>query len=65
MKKLMLDKETLKVLSPSETSHVQGGMRPVWSDLVDCSLGSPCTSGCTTGSGNCTPNSVINSCLCG
>ena len=62
MKKLVLDKETLKVLSPSDTSRVQGGMPPAWSDLVDCSLGNPCTSGCTTGSVNCLPNTRISGC---
>jgi hypothetical protein len=62
MKKLVLDKETLKVLTPSDTSRVQGGMLPEWSALRDCSLGTPCTSGCTTGSGNCLPNTVISGC---
>ena len=64
MKKLVLDKETLKVLSPSETSRVQGGAMPEFSELVDCSMGRPCTSGCTTGSGNCTPPSFLHSCNC-
>lgn len=62
MKKLVLDKETLKVLSPSDTSRVQGGALPIWSDLRDCSLGTPCTSGCTTGSGNCTPPTYLRGC---
>lgn len=62
MKKLVLDKETLKVLTPSDTSRVQGGALPIFSELRDCSLGSPCTSGCTTGSGNCLPNTVIRGC---
>ena len=62
MRKLVLDKETLKVLSPSDTSRVQGGMPPEWSDLRDCSLGNPCTSGCTTGSGNCLPPTFLRGC---
>ena len=62
MKKLVLDKETLKVLTPSDTSRVQGGALPIFSELRDCSLGTPCTSGCTTGSGNCLPNTVIRGC---
>jgi hypothetical protein len=60
MKKLVLNKETLKVLSPSEAHRVQGGMRPVSSDLPNCTAGPPCTSGCTTGSVNCLPPSVLN-----
>jgi hypothetical protein len=52
-KKLILNRETLKVLSPSDARRVQGGMRI--SDMRNCSEGNPCTSGCTTGSQNCTP----------
>ena len=65
MKKLVLSRETVRVLSPSDAQRVQGGMPPVgWSELRNCSLGSPCTSGCTTGSVNCLPNTVINTCAC-
>ncbi len=62
MKKLTLNKETLKVLSPSDTRKVQGGLPKQWSELANCSEGNPCTSGCTTGSVNCLPNTVISGC---
>lgn len=53
MKKLKLDRETLKVLTPKDARRVQGG-RPI-SELANCTEGKPCTSGCTTGSKNCSP----------
>lgn len=52
-KKLVLDRETLKVLTPTDARRVQGG-RPI-SEMANCTEGKPCTSGCTTGSKNCTP----------
>lgn len=56
-KKLVLDRETLKVLTPKDARRVQGGEKPI-SELADCTEGKPCTSGCTTGSKNCTSNAV-------
>jgi hypothetical protein len=56
MKKLVLKRETLKVLTSSEARRVQGGLDDEWTAKVDCSYGGgPCTSGCTRGSRNCWP----------
>ena len=55
-KRLTLDRETLKLLSPSDTAQVQGGLPREFSELKGCSLGGGvCTSGCPTtdGSGCC------------
>jgi hypothetical protein len=60
MKKLVLNRETLKVLNPSEARKVQGG-RPI-SELANCTEGTPCTSGCTTGSRNCSPATYLRGC---
>jgi hypothetical protein len=62
MKKLVLNKETLKVLSPSDTSRVQGGAPPRLTELDGCTLGTPCTDGCTRTSANCWPMTVLNGC---
>lgn len=62
MKKLVLNRETLKVLTPSEARKVQGGEMPEFSRMVDCSLGAPCTSGCTRTSVNCTPTTYLRGC---
>lgn len=52
-KKLVLDRETLKVLTPKDARRVQGGL-PI-SEMPNCTEGNPCTSGCTTRSKNCYP----------
>ncbi|MFC4309115.1 hypothetical protein ACFPN2_08495 [Steroidobacter flavus] len=54
-KKLVLDRETLKVLTPKDASRVQGGAARPISEMADCTAGKPCTSGCTTNSKNCYP----------
>jgi len=59
MKKLVLDRETLKVLSPADARRVQGGRK--FSDLPGCSDGgSPCTHSCPPN----TPPSYLISCTC-
>ncbi|WP_186409286.1 hypothetical protein [Candidatus Accumulibacter aalborgensis] len=57
MKKLTLDRETLKLLTPSDSAQIHGGMKKNVSDDGNsgCSKGNPCTSACTEGSKNCTP----------
>lgn len=59
-KKLTLDRETLQHLSYEDSARINGGMRPSWwSELDGCSLGNPCTSGCTGGSLRCAPPSFV------
>jgi hypothetical protein len=58
MKKLTLNRETLKLLSPTDAARVYGGMRPAVTDSLGCDPFSkvlPCSSGCpkSRGSGCC------------
>ena len=54
MKKLVLDKDTLKILSPADAGRVQGGMpNPHLTLTTDCSLVFPCSGGCTAASETC------------
>jgi len=63
MKTLKLNRETLRVLSPTDARRVQGGVPPI-SDLAGCTLGAPCTSGCTEDTKNCAPETWLRSCGC-
>jgi hypothetical protein len=63
--KLNIRRETLRVLNPVDASNVVGGAVPI-SQLPGCSLGHPCTAGCTTTSvqANCDPPSILQTCTC-
>lgn len=53
-KKLTLNRETLKLLNPSDTAKIQGGMMAV-TDTKGCdptSAVTPCSSGCPTSAGS-------------
>jgi len=57
MKKLTLNRETLKLLGPADAAKIQGGMKAV-TDTKGCDASSkktPCSSGCpkSKGSGCC------------
>lgn len=60
MKKLVLKRETLKVLTPADARQVQGGRK--FSEAAGCSLGDGtyCTMGCPPN----TPISILRSCTC-
>jgi hypothetical protein len=58
MKKLTLNRETLKLLSPSDTAKIQGGAKAVTDTVKGCDAESkkkPCSSACpkSKGSGCC------------
>ena len=58
MKKLTLNRETLKLLKPSDAAKVQGGRKAVTDTVKGCDAKSekkPCSSGCpkSKGSGCC------------
>jgi hypothetical protein len=61
--KLNIRRETLRVLTAFEASNVVGGVKPI-SELNNCTAGTPCTAGCTTGSVNCDPPTLLNTCDC-